>query len=702
MEFDPLDDRPGVRIFDPIESVRFELYTPVAVGLTPRPTDEFYFPVDDAVGFHAAAVEIPKLVSTVVRGQDGEMLADATASEVQTFERGHYLIELQSTPMKVYLAVDGELTVVPGEESVTAKFGERCHVRLGARSFHEHPVGTVTVTDDPADAMKAVSLFGSALKTTSCERSFPTLRGYPPRIERGDAFEVSGDIETPETGVELVVPPEREYVYPAASLAYYLGADLVGGADPRLVAGEFEQSLDGPGGYEATVNRVLKQVFFLDCLTRTEGYYTVDLHEREQVEPLVDLDFEALYGQPIAEQVREYLAVPFDVLEPHILDWHLTTDIVPAAENVAALPHFAHELSLLRTPGDPDLGSPKPTMEEVEEFTRAAVASGDFTRSASDSPPSGGEFARSAGNDWESDDEMFQLEPVETVEHAWVGDGYPIDANKVTIDSLHREAERTPPDEATIEVHVVCNDSRMAEENVVREFYGTRDRLSYDVSFHEETTVAELATLFESSADFLHYIGHVDEEGFRCRDGFLDADSLDSVGVEAFVLNACKSYEQGAKLVEKGSRGGVVTLAEVVHSAATKVGRALARLLNSGFTLRSALSIAKMEIEVSMEYITVGHGGLTLCEGENGAPVRFDLRRDGDEFLVDYYSYINESYRLGSLAVFIAESSMRHLPSGPRGTFRMTEEELKLILETDFAPIKMNGEIYWSGKFFDL
>lgn len=697
MRFDPLDDRPGIRIFDPIETVRFELYTPVAVELEPVTTEGFFFPVDDAVEFRAAAVEIPKLVSTVVRRQDGQMIADATASEIQRFDDGDYLIELQSTPMKVYLTVSGSMRVVPGDESVTVKFGEVRSVRVGARSFHEQPVGTVTVTDDVADVMDAVSLFGSALKTTSCERSFPTLRGYPPRIERGESFAVSGDVAVPDTGVELVVPPEREYVYLASSLAYYLGAEVVAGQSPRLVAGDFEYSLDGPGGYEATVNRVLKQVFFLDCLTRTEGYYPVDLHERQQVEPSVDLDFAALYDAPIAAQVPEYLAVPFDALEPHLLDWHLTTDIVPEAENVAALPHFAHELSLLRTPDNRDLKSPEPTMEEIDEFTRSAVAAGDFTRSASD-------LSRSTGDsdDW-GDDEMFQLEPVETVEHAWVGDGYPINANKVTVESLHREATRTPPEESDIEVHVVCNDPRMAEENEVADLYGERDFVNYDVSIHEELTVAELAGLLESAADFLHYIGHVDEDGFRCRDGYLDAESLDSVGIEAFVLNACQSYEQGATLVEKGSRGGVVTLAEVVHSAATVVGRAMARLLNSGFTLRSALSIARTEIEVSIEYVTVGSGGLTLCQNGNGTPLSYLIRETEKDYTIIPHVHPSESYGIGTLANSIVEKSEVHyLAAGSIRPFRRTKEEIVSLLDRDLLPVRFDDKLHWSNNISDL
>jgi hypothetical protein len=35
--------------------------------------------------------------------------------------------------------------------------------------------------------------------------------------------------------------------------------------------------------------------------------------------------------------------------------------------------------------------------------------------------------------------------------------------------------------------------------------------------------------------DFLHYIGHIDADGFECRDGRLDVRTLDRVGVDAFL-----------------------------------------------------------------------------------------------------------------------------------------------------------------------
>ncbi|GKZ13938.1 hypothetical protein [Haladaptatus sp. T7] len=686
MEFDTLDRRSGLTIFDPVENVRFELYTEDPPAMEPAGTTGFYFPIDAAVGFEAAGVEIPNHLSVVVRTQDGSIVTDATTFDGLELPFDDYLLEVQSTPMKLYIAVESSLVLDHGETSAMIRFDGRRRARVGARSFHERPAGTITVTDDVEDAMAALSLLGSALKTTTCERSFPTLRGHPPLIERGESFDVPDGIERPDTGVELVLPPERSYVYPAASLAYYLGAELVVGDAPRLRVGEFERSLSGPGGYEATVNRILRQVFFLDCLTRTEGYYKVELHERERVEPLVDLDFADLYDRPLAEQLPEYLSVPFETLEPHILDWHLTTDVVPTAETLPALPHFASELSLLRTPQHPDTYTSRPKPKMFDDFTRTAVAAGDFTRSADDAW------------DW-GDDELFQIESADTIEHAWVGNGYPIGANKVSIESLRQKDDYTAPDESALTVHVVCNDVSMDEENVVSRFYGLRDFVAFDVSIHEETTTDELATLFRSDADFIHYIGHVDDDGFHCSDGSLDADTLSEVNVDAFLLNACRSYRQGETLVQKGSKGGVVTLAEVVNSSATKIGRSLARLLNCGFSLRAALSVAKEELVVGVEYVTVGDGGVTLCQSESGAPMMYRVRRDGDEFLLEHGTFPTANYGLGTMcASNLKDEATRYLTADPFTEYVLSAEEFNDALSLELLPVKFDRKLYWSDE----
>jgi hypothetical protein len=689
MEFDTLDRRSGLALFDPVENVRFELYTEEPPSIEPAETAGFYFPIDAAVGFETAAIEVPNHLSVVVRTQDGSIVTDATTFDGLCLPFDAYLLEVQSTPMKLYISVESSLSLDHGETSAMIRFDERRRVRIGARSFHDRPAGTITATDDIEDTMAALSLLGSALKTTSCERSFPTLRGHPPVIEFGESFDVPSGIERPETSVELVVPPERRYVYPAASLAYYLGAELVAGDAPRLRVGEFEHSLSGPDGYEAAVNRTLRQVFFLDCLTRTEGYYPVELHERKQVEPLSDLGFAALYDQPLAKQLPDYLSIPFETLRPHVPDWHLTTDVVPTAETLPALPYFANELSLLRTPRNPATYTSRPKPKMFDEFTRAAaVAAGDFTRSTDDTW------------DW-GEDELFQLESADTIEHAWVGNGYPIGANKVSIESLRQRVDYTTPDDSALKVHVVCNDVAMDEENVVGQFYGLRDFVAFDVSIHEETTTDELATLFGSDADFIHYIGHVDDDGFHCTDGWLDANTLPEVNVDAFLLNACRSYRQGATLVEKGSKGGVVTLAEVINSSATKIGRSLARLLNCGFSLRSALSIAKEELAGGVEYITVGDGGVTLCQSESGTPMMYRVARDGDEFLLEHCAFPTSNFGLGSVTSSgIEESGIRYLASKSFAEFKLSKEEFKKALQLELLPVKIDKSLYWSDEEF--
>ncbi|WP_227376164.1 hypothetical protein [Haladaptatus halobius] len=218
-------------------------------------------------------------------------------------------------------------------------------------------------------------------------------------------------------------------MYPAASLSYYLGAELVSGNEPTLVADGFEYPLAGLEGYESTVGRTLRQALFLDCVVRTEGYYQIDLHERQQVEPLVDLDFAALYDAPLSERLGVYLDVPFETLEPHVPEWHLTTDIVPTHENVDALPFVANDLALIRCPSrvnDATISAPPHTLTE---------------------------FCRSTGSVFtENESKPLIVEPdtVESIEHAWIGDGYPIGSNKASVKSLRRRFETPRAADPTI------------------------------------------------------------------------------------------------------------------------------------------------------------------------------------------------------------------------------------------------------------
>lgn len=158
----------------------------------------------------------------------------------------------------------------------------------------------------------------------------------------------------------------------------------------------------------------------------------------------------------------------------------------------------------------------------------------------------------------------------------------------------------------------------MSEEDIVQEYYGFREFVQFDVDVAYDLTTDELATTFREGCEFLHYIGYVDERGFRCQDGLLNARELDEVNVESFLLNACRSFKQGAALVERGSLGGLVTLANVLNAPAVQMGRVLARTLNSGFSLQSALDVARQRTAFGNQYILIGDVTLQLVKSAMG------------------------------------------------------------------------------------
>jgi hypothetical protein len=685
LSFEAASERTGVEITDRIERRTYTIGTSTPVSPTPADDDEFRFPVDAAVAITTESVALPTFVAAYVRDATGGLELEIGNETDRRLPSGRYDVEL-CAPMKLYLAVEGPMTVTATENGIQFAFETPTTVQVGARSHHDRPAATVTTTEDPRDVMAALSTLGSALKTTSPERSFPTLRGHPPLVEVGDELAIPDELDVPDTGVRIELPPDRARAYVAAPLAFYLGARLVpveGESAPRLVTDEgFAYDLDGPKGFEEEIARVLKRTFFLDCVTRTEGYYPVTLHEREAVEPLVDLDFGALYDRTLAERLEAYLSVPFDVIEEYVPTWKLTTHVQPTPENAASLPFLVDDLAVVRTPA-----------AERTATRRAATAGGGLTRD--------GDFTRSSSESGETRP-VVEPERTDSVEQAWLGDRAPVDASKATPTAFrNRLDQKTEADD--IEIAVICNDTAMDEErDIAAEVYGSRENLPFDVTVHRDLRTDELREVLAEETAFLHYIGHIDADGFECADGHLDAADLDSVGAEAFVLNACQSYEQGMELIDAGSVGGVVTLSDVINSGAVRIGKTMVRLLNRGFPLRAALSIARSRSIVGDQYIVVGDGNLDVVQTESGSALLclVETRADADhEFEVTLRSYVSGEGGMGGFCKPRFEDSDRyHLASGEHGPYSMTKEELRMTLAMENVPMKVDGQFTWSSE----
>jgi hypothetical protein len=715
---EPRSDGFGCVLIDDIQGVCTHLQTTLPARLESYDTDAFYIPLDSAYRLDTAAVRIPKRVAVFIRDADGQLIEEISSQDDVMFPDGEYTIELGGLDIKTYIRVTGRVSVNSCEDSGTRIHGlDTDHLGLGLRSFHEFPAVTVTTTDEPRDIMRAVSCLGSALKTTSCERSFPTLRGHPPKIEVGTRFDAPSGVErTPETAsVTIEVPPELSSVYPVAPLAYYLDAALVPGSEPRLVADSVTHSLDGEDGFEARVARILQHVFTLDCITRTEGFYPVQLGERDMFERRIDtntdsdinsnsnsnsdfnfdLDFTDLYQHSLPELVNTYLSIPFEALDGIRPRWPLTADVVPESEYLSYIPYAVHDLCTIRCPSRSVQTDIDPVEQEaIEDFYRGPTA--PLSRSP-DSPLDSDQ----RGTDPSSPDvpNVFKPEATDSVTHLWIGDGYPILAAKPTLESSQRRLEATPS--GSIEVAVVSNAAEMRDESDVAQLYGLRELVSFDVDVYEDLTRDELREVWADNYDLLHFVGHVTDDGLQCNDGWLDTETLEQVNVRAFILNGCRSFEQGMGLIDAGAISGLCTLSRVGNTPATRIGRTVARLLNAGFSLGGALDIIKDELITARRYMIVGDPRVAIAESRGPVPILGELNRvDSSMFNISIYGYQSSQARIaGIYTPFIPDHPSYYLGSGYMGDYSIEHDELLEYLDLERYPVRVNGSLIWSDNF---
>jgi len=678
-----------VRVRDRVESSRFEFYFDDDVEIEPASTEELYFPLDIAT--YVRDVQefiIPVYSAIIIHDHSTGKILEENVSDIEdtTLPEGDYEIEVASTPMKVYIRVSSAAQITRSANNVTVSLATPGDIIIGVRSHHERPAGTITTPRNIDSVMAAVSHFGSALKTLSPERSWPTLRGYPPHLELGKEFEIPEQVTKPDTGLELYIPRTIDAVFKTAPLTYYLAANLKpmpeSCTQPYLSSSSTKIPL--VGNLSNAALRLLQKNFLLDCIVRTEGLYSIDIEERQLVEGKLPWNPDTVYDLPLQERVVKYDEVPDQVLEEIMPTWPLTIDAEADFNSVAMLPHLAEELARVRIPG---------AMNQEVESTPTFVD--DFVRA-----DGGGTRAAERALNTPSPKPQITSPPEwDTQMHVSLLDGYPIGTNKTSLRAYDRHIDLDTPENNTITVHVVCNDDEMREEEVVTDLYGVRDLLEFEVNFHYKLSRSELRLLLERRFDLVHYIGHIDEEGILCADGYLDVRTdIDEVGVDAFILNACTSVEQGEALLEYGAVGGIATLFDVPNSSATRVGRSLSRLLNRGFPIRAALNIARESSVLGRRWVSLGDGrvSLTQPEGAFASIINIDPREDGN-FNFELECFESRSHRIGSVVVPTANwGTYRVMPNRPQSV--LSAEELEEVFSLEVSPVRCNGELYWTDE----
>ncbi|WP_337652368.1 hypothetical protein [Halomontanus rarus] len=656
--------------------------------------DQFCFPIDTACSIETDSLVFDQRYFVDIHDESGQSNRSLEAGETATFEGETRFIGLCG-PIRVYCRITAPGRIETGINSIHITFDEPTTVAIGARSLHEQPAATIRTPDDPDAMMQAVSAMSSALKTTTPERAWPSLRGHPPLIERGSDLEIPSELDEPETDIAIEIPPTYKDVYAVSPLAFYLGAEIRSGPDPAIVTDLATYDLAVGTRLEDDVARILKHIFLLDCLVRTEGLYRDELNERSELESALPFNLWETYHTSLSAQLERYLSVSFDLVEPHVPRWPLTAHVPSTPDGVELLPFIVNELGIVREPRGEQIDINGAHQQSAESGSGSGeaqfVRSADVRRAPVFSPGDG-------------DDDLNFVEPAvddESIEHAWFGSQVPHGASKATIEAYQNQLSRRARNES-IEILLICNDARMIDEHdVLDEAYGTRETLPFDVHSEFGVSTDQLATLLtEGGYDFLHYIGHATPDGLECSDGHLDVRSLSSVDLGVFFLNACQSYEQGLAMARRGAFGGVGTLGDIVNEYAVETGETMARLLNLGFPLRAALELARETTVLGDQYLIVGDGSADIAQSDGGVPSVLEIDRLRHDYQLTLWSYPTKEFRVGTISDPNVQSGTQNkLSPGKTIVDDLDHAELDTYMTWTKGPILQNGSIIWNDGF---
>jgi hypothetical protein len=514
--------------------------------------------------------------------------------------RGDYCLRLDGEchgvvrfrgPARVRASPDGASVAFPGPSRVT----------VGICTRRRAPAETVTVPSTPAGVATAVTHAAAAHRTTAPVRSLPGLRRHPPALAFGER-DVPDAVaaETPDTGIEFVVPASYADVFTVAPRAYYLGASLTVSAQssPRLRVPE--AGVDRVLSPLAEVaSAMLRRVFFLDCVVRPAarpGLAATGLRSR------LGLDAPALRTASPAERLGAYLDAPFGSVDADLPPWHLATYAPPDERTARCLPALLDRRSLVYLPETEPLDGGELVARSLDDFYRGGA------------------------------DRLEVQKPVlrRGALHGWLAPETPIDV----FDSHPAAyANRPTADASSFRVVVVRNDEEMAgEDAAAADAYRARD-VPATVAVRRDLSRRDLASVLAEDVDLVHFIGHCEESGLQCADGYLAVESLDAVGARSFFLNACGSYHEGRALVRRGSVAGAVTFRDVLDGQATTVGTTFARLLVRGFCVERALDLARRRIRMGKDYAAVGDATYAPA-GDHEAPVLVRVSEAGDGYEV--------------------------------------------------------------------
>jgi hypothetical protein len=656
-------------------------------------------PLDETLSGYISELRLPPALVKANGLESGDEYTHGGDAEPLDLSNEEYLLNI-TLNVKTYVKFSGPATIEKTEDfnELHICFPESTLVTFGFRSHHEEPVDTLTVPPTPEGVATAVTYLSSSHKTTGADRSYPNLRGHPPKVELGGRIDIPEAVteERFDVGIELVVPDDFDYVFVGAPLAYYLQAEMrvEDRRTPvlRAPSADVEYRFTPFPGFQHEVVDVFRRVFFLDCLVRNGGKYSWELAEMSLLDE-IGLDAETTYEASPAEQLATYLDAPYERIDDDLPEWHLAMHVKPVPDNATCLPYFLDTLSLVYVPESTNLEKDELLNKSIDDFYRAGDPEMQPPKAAAAAGP-----VRAGAVPVKSVDRRDPVLHGEKV-NGWLADGVPIDVFKVVPEAYDNRSKYLEQTGDNIDVTVILNDEEMMDEHEeVAQIYEDRARdLPIEVTVHEHLTKAELTDVLESPHDFVHYIGHCEADGLQCTNGNLSVSDIEESNVQTFFLNACGSYYEGQDLVRRGSVAGAVTFTKVLNKQAAKVGVAFARLLINGFNINLALRFARRRIMMGKDYSVVGDGTHVLTQADNRFPVLLTVEENDDGTYAMTHEHMAVDTNGSFYQMFHDDYDEYHL-QGEEAVMEFDQSELLSFLDRAKAPVIYDGELYWSEE----
>src|SRR6056297_3258987 len=566
---------------------------------------------------------------------------------------------------RVHVRFSGPASLRPSEGGTVLSLWDSQQLAVGVGESTSIGPAHVQVAETPEGLATGISHLSAAHHTLSPSRSHPGQRGHPPLLTTGEETAIPTELANtkPETGIELRAPACVESLFVLAPLAYYLGAEVTVGDRTRAVLTAEDTGVHHEFGpfpeFQDEVGSMVQRLFYLDCLVRR-----INPESDPALLERCSLDPETVRSLTPAGRLERYLATPTDAVDAAVPEWHLSTHTQPSLERARCLPFLLDKLSLIYLSNGSEL-------ERCDLLEK--TLSDSYTRGACE--------------------KTAMVEPTGGVGrvHGWLAPGTPIDAFKTTPSAYENRYRYRKKETDRLQLSVVLNDMEMSDErHAVSEIYRAAD-LPMDVTVSDQLTTGALADVFESENDFVHFIGHCEDDGLCCPDGTLSMSSLSESRTRTFFLNACGSYQQGLDLIENGSVAGAVTFADVLDSHAAMVGTAFARLLSNGFSIQRALQLARRRIMMSKDYAVVGDGTYALLPGPTEpVVVQVSEAEDGYSLTCEVMTPqgAGESYSMP----FDDEVAL----NGSATEHSVGADTLVETLEANSLPVIFEGEFHWS------